>query len=132
MLPLQGDKDTAQVPSGVLHQRGSQVQRVRQRKCCAMADTDIEQTLIICREAVLYKIPPRASSGHKSGDWLVSDKIFSGRVRVIAKGETAEVRIEDPSRRGGWPYAVFADVQAASSAFAGCFCALRSSRARPA
>ena len=68
-----------------------------------MADSDIEQTLIVCREAVLYKIPPRGSGGHKSGDWLVSDKIFSGRVRVIAKGETAEVRIEDPSRHGGWP-----------------------------
>ena len=98
---------------------------MRQRKRCAMADTDIEQTLIICREAVLYKIPPRASGGHKSGDWLVSDKIFSGRVRVIAKGETAEVRIEDPSRRGGWPYAEFTDVQAAPSAFAGCLYALR-------
>ncbi|KAK9835140.1 hypothetical protein WJX81_000793 [Elliptochloris bilobata] len=62
-----------------------------------MADSEVEQTLFVCREAVLYKIPPRSSGGHKSGDWLVSDKIFTGRVRVIAKGEIAEVRIEDPS-----------------------------------
>ncbi len=89
-----------------LHLREPGAASAAQRKRSAMADNDVEQTLIICWEAVLYKIPPRASGGHKSGDWLVSDKIFSGRVRVIAKGETAEVRIEDPSRRGGWLCAV--------------------------
>lgn len=62
-----------------------------------MGDETVEQTLIVCREAALYKISPRSSGGHKSGDWLVTDKIFSGRVRVIAKGELAEVRIEDPN-----------------------------------
>ena len=65
-----------------------------------MADGDevVEQTLHIAREVSLYRIPPRhAAHGYRSGEWLVSDKLFSGRLRVVAVGETAEIRIEDPN-----------------------------------
>ncbi len=62
-------------------------------------DDTIEQTLFIAREATVYRIPPRpAAGGHRSGDWKVADKIFTGRLRVIAKGDLCEVRLEDINR----------------------------------
>jgi len=76
----------------------TQVSRRTQVSKMGAEDEELEQTLIVCREAALYKIAPRTSGGHRSGDWLVSDRIFAGRVRVIAKGQLAEVRIEDPNR----------------------------------
>jgi hypothetical protein len=58
----------------------------------------VEHTLYICRQVNLYKIPPKATAGgHKSAEWLVADKIFEGRLRLIAKGELCEIRLEDPS-----------------------------------
>lgn len=63
------------------------------------ADEAVEQTLHVAREVSLYGIPPRpnAAQGHKSGDWRVADKVFSGRLRVVSRGEVCEVRIEDPN-----------------------------------
>lgn len=59
----------------------------------------VEQTLFICREATVFRIPPRAGAGgYRSGDWKIADKIFTGRVRVIAKGEVCEVRLEEAGR----------------------------------
>ena len=59
----------------------------------------VEHTLFICREVNVFKIPPRpAAGGHKSGDWKVADKIFTGRLRVAAIGEVCELRLEDSSR----------------------------------
>jgi hypothetical protein len=59
----------------------------------------IEQTLFLAREVQVYKIPPRSTSGgHKSGEWMVADKIFTGRLRVISIGELCEVRLEEPGR----------------------------------
>ncbi|KAK9803482.1 hypothetical protein WJX73_006805 [Symbiochloris irregularis] len=57
----------------------------------------VEHTLYICREVSVFKIPPRpASTGHKSGEWKVADKLFSGRLRLIAvSSETCELRLED-------------------------------------
>lgn len=63
-----------------------------------MDDEAVEQTLWVGRGVSFFKIPPRASAaaGHKSGDWQLTDKIFSGRVRVMSKGSVCEIRIEDP------------------------------------
>lgn len=59
---------------------------------------EIEQTLFICREANVFKIPPRVGAGgYRSGDWRIADKIFTGRVKVVAKGDNCEVRLEDPN-----------------------------------
>lgn len=56
----------------------------------------VEQTLFVYKEVELFKIPPRpAAGGHRSGDWLVADKIFTARCKVIAKGECLEVLLED-------------------------------------
>eukprot|EP00891_Asterochloris_glomerata_P006592 jgi/Astpho2/6592/Aster-04961 len=61
-----------------------------------MADDQIEHTLFISREVSVFKIPSRVGAGgHKSAEWLVADKIFTGRLRAIAKGESCEIRMED-------------------------------------
>lgn len=57
---------------------------------------DIEHTLFVCRQVNLYRVPPKATAGgHKSGEWKVVDKIFTGRLKLTAKGDSAEVRLED-------------------------------------
>lgn len=66
------------------------------------ADDEIEQTLFIAREANVYKIPPRpGAGGHRSGEWKVADKLFTGRLRLVAKGDLCEVRLEDINRYAG-------------------------------
>lgn len=60
---------------------------------------DIEHTLFVCRQVNLYRVPPKATAGgHKSGEWKVVDKIFTGRLKLTAKGDSAEVRLEDSDR----------------------------------
>nr|CAD1836159.1 unnamed protein product [Ananas comosus var. bracteatus] len=57
-----------------------------------------EHTLLVVREVSVYKIPPRSTSGgYKCGEWLQSDKIWSGRLRVVSCGERCEIRLEDPN-----------------------------------
>eukprot|EP00775_Hariotina_reticulata_P012681 gene12681-12810_t len=44
----------------------------------------------------IYRIPPRpAAGGHRSGEWRIADEIFTGRLRVVAKQEQLDIRIED-------------------------------------
>ena len=55
-----------------------------------------EHTLLIVREVSVYKIPPRSSSGgYKCSEWLQSDKIWTGRLKVTSLKEMCEVRLED-------------------------------------
>jgi len=57
-----------------------------------------EHTLLVVREVSVYKIPPRTSSGgYKCGEWLQSDKIWSGRIRVVSRRDRCEIRLEDPN-----------------------------------
>ncbi|OVA13655.1 Adaptin ear-binding coat-associated protein 1 NECAP-1 [Macleaya cordata] len=57
-----------------------------------------EHTLLVVREVSVYKIPPRSTSGgYKCGEWLQSDKIWSGRLRVVSCKERCEIRLEDPN-----------------------------------
>ncbi|GAV80149.1 DUF1681 domain-containing protein [Cephalotus follicularis] len=61
-------------------------------------EESMEHTLLVVREVSVYKIPPRSTSGgYKCGEWLQSDKIWSGRVRVVSCGERCEIRLEDPN-----------------------------------
>lgn len=61
-----------------------------------MGDDVIEQTLYICREVQVYRIPPRpGAGGWRSGEWRVGDKIFSGRLRVVSRDTLVEIRLED-------------------------------------
>ncbi|KAF9609817.1 hypothetical protein IFM89_018671 [Coptis chinensis] len=57
-----------------------------------------EHTLLVVREVSVYKIPPRSTSGgYKCGEWLQSDKIWNGRLRVVSCKERCEIRLEDPT-----------------------------------
>ncbi|CAI7765938.1 unnamed protein product [Closterium sp. NIES-54] len=59
-------------------------------------DGPLEHTLLVVREVSVYKIPPRQSSGgYKCAEWLVGDKIWGGRLRVVSVGDTCEIRLED-------------------------------------
>lgn len=61
-------------------------------------DDAFEHTLLVVREVYVYKIPPRSTSGgYKCGEWLQSDKIWSGRLRVVSCKERCEIRLEDPN-----------------------------------
>ncbi|KAK8506151.1 hypothetical protein V6N13_002792 [Hibiscus sabdariffa] len=61
-------------------------------------EDSIEHTLLVVREVAVYKIPPRSSSGgYKCGEWLQSDKIWSGRLRVVSCKDRCEIRLEDPN-----------------------------------
>lgn len=58
----------------------------------------MEQTLFICREVDIYRIPPRTGRGHISGEWKLEDKIFTARCRVISTvDDKLEIRLEDPN-----------------------------------
>ncbi|PIN05064.1 hypothetical protein CDL12_22394 [Handroanthus impetiginosus] len=57
-----------------------------------------EHTLLVVREVSVFKIPPRPTSGgYKCGEWLQSDKIWSGRLRVVSCNTRCEIRLEDPN-----------------------------------
>ncbi|RDX94038.1 hypothetical protein CR513_23614 [Mucuna pruriens] len=57
-----------------------------------------EHTLLVVREVSVFKIPPRTTSGgYKCGEWLQSDKIWSGRIRVVSRRDRCEIRLEDPN-----------------------------------
>ncbi|KAH7577687.1 hypothetical protein JRO89_XS01G0285200 [Xanthoceras sorbifolium] len=61
-------------------------------------EESFEHTLLVVREVSVYKIPPRTTSGgYKCGEWLQSDKIWSGRLRVVSCKDRCEIRLEDPN-----------------------------------
>ncbi|XP_052170056.1 uncharacterized protein At1g03900 isoform X2 [Diospyros lotus] len=61
-------------------------------------EESFEHTLLVVREVSVYKIPPRTTSGgYKCGEWLQSDKIWSGRLRVVSCNDRCEIRLEDPN-----------------------------------
>ena len=61
-------------------------------------DPSFTPTLLIVREVNVYKLPPRpATGGWKCAEWLVTDKIWSGRLRLVSKGADCEIRLEDPA-----------------------------------
>ncbi|KAI3787832.1 hypothetical protein L2E82_00290 [Cichorium intybus] len=48
-------------------------------------EESFEHTLLVVREVSVFKIPPRSTGGgYKCGEWLQSDKIWSGRLRVVS------------------------------------------------
>ncbi|KAJ4455183.1 putative adaptin ear-binding coat-associated protein 1 [Paratrimastix pyriformis] len=58
----------------------------------------IEHTLTVLQECFVYKIGPRpAAAGYKCSDWGEQDFIWTGRVSVLARGDQAFVKLEDPN-----------------------------------
>ncbi|GAA5810078.1 hypothetical protein MFLAVUS_003496 [Mucor flavus] len=63
-------------------------------------EEDYESVLLIIRECFVYKIPPRtAARGYRASEWgdLASSFLWKGRLRIISKGKTCEIRMEDNS-----------------------------------
>eukprot|EP00163_Fabomonas_tropica_P018168 TRINITY_DN3240_c0_g4_i1.p1 TRINITY_DN3240_c0_g4~~TRINITY_DN3240_c0_g4_i1.p1 ORF type:complete len:269 (-),score=61.49 TRINITY_DN3240_c0_g4_i1:100-837(-) len=61
-------------------------------------EEDLEYTLLICNECHVYRIPPRVTSaGYKCSDWKEEDHLWTGRVRMTARGETCLIKLEDPN-----------------------------------
>ncbi|GFQ08717.1 uncharacterized protein at1g03900 [Phtheirospermum japonicum] len=61
-------------------------------------EESFEHTLLVVREVSVFKIPPRPTSGgYKCGEWLQSDKIWTGRLRVVSCDSRCEIRLEDPN-----------------------------------
>lgn len=59
----------------------------------------LEQTLFICREVDVFKIPPRTGAGRVvSGEWRVADRLATCRLKVVASGERLEIRLEEAAR----------------------------------
>lgn len=53
---------------------------------------DIEYTILSKRECTGYRIPPTTSSkGHYAEEW--KDQIFSGKLRLVARGNTCFVQL---------------------------------------
>eukprot|EP00850_Spirogloea_muscicola_P024449 SM000838S23175 [mRNA] locus=s838:5:1820:+ [translate_table: standard] len=54
-----------------------------------------EHTLLVVRDVAVYRIPPRSTSaGHRSAEWLLADRIWGGRLRVLGLRAAAEIRLE--------------------------------------
>jgi len=57
---------------------------------------EMEHTLLVVREVNVYKVPPQnTSGGYKCAEWLVSSKIWGGRLRVVSVKDVCEIRLED-------------------------------------
>uniref|UniRef100_A0A0A9F5N6 NECAP PHear domain-containing protein n=1 Tax=Arundo donax TaxID=35708 RepID=A0A0A9F5N6_ARUDO len=57
-----------------------------------------EHMLLVVCEVSVYKISPHTTSGdYKCGEWLQSDKIWSGRLRMVSCGDHCEIQLEDPA-----------------------------------
>lgn len=59
---------------------------------------EIERTLLVKPEVFVYKIPPRPSArGYRAADWNLTTPDYTGRMRVLVKGKSCEIRLEDKS-----------------------------------
>lgn len=69
-------------------------------------DATVEQTLYVCRDGVkIFSIPAvRGADGRVlSGEWLLDACCFTGRLRLLARGDHAEIRLEDANRYANTP-----------------------------
>eukprot|EP01136_Pigoraptor_vietnamica_P030627 Opistho-1_new@90131 len=58
--------------------------------------SDYESVQLVKNEVFVYKIPPRtANRGHRAENWDLSNPIWVGRVKVVAKGNDLFVKLED-------------------------------------
>jgi len=60
-------------------------------------EDDYERVLLVKPSVFVYKIPPltSASRGFRASDWSLSEPDWTGRLRLISKGEKLFLRIED-------------------------------------
>lgn len=57
---------------------------------------EYESVLVVKPEVFVYKIPPRASNrGYRAADWNLGEPTWTGRMRLVAKGTTCVLKLED-------------------------------------
>lgn len=63
----------------------------------ANVDEDYERVLLVKPTVYVYKIPPlmSASRGFRAADWNLGEPDWTGRLRLISKGDKMFLRIED-------------------------------------
>jgi len=57
---------------------------------------EYESVLLVKPEVFIYKIPPKASNrGYRAADWNLSEPTWTGRMRLVAKGTSCVLKLED-------------------------------------
>jgi len=60
------------------------------------AEANVEALLWTCKECYVYQIPPlKNESGHRANDWDVNKWLWSGSIKVTAKGNVLNVLLVD-------------------------------------
>uniref|UniRef100_A0A8D2JLI5 NECAP endocytosis associated 2 n=1 Tax=Varanus komodoensis TaxID=61221 RepID=A0A8D2JLI5_VARKO len=55
-----------------------------------------ESVLCVKPEVHVYRVPPRASNrGYRAAEWQLDQPVWSGRMRITAKGNVAYIKLED-------------------------------------
>jgi len=61
-------------------------------------DDDVEQTLFVCKECFVYRLPPRTTAaGYKAADWDITNFIWSGKLTVKSIKEQCIIYLVDPN-----------------------------------
>lgn len=59
-------------------------------------DSSYESVVCVKPEVHVYRIPPRATNrGYRAADWKLDEPSWSGRMKIISKGMTAFIKLED-------------------------------------
>lgn len=57
---------------------------------------EYESVVLVKQEVFVYKIPPRQSNrGYRAADWNLAEPTWTGRLRMVTKGKTLAVKLED-------------------------------------
>ncbi|GLV34214.1 uncharacterized protein CBL_00144 [Carabus blaptoides fortunei] len=55
-----------------------------------------ESVLLVKPEVFVFNIPPRASNrGYRAADWNLAEPSWTGRLRLVSKGEECFIKLED-------------------------------------
>ncbi|KAF7992743.1 hypothetical protein HCN44_005087 [Aphidius gifuensis] len=55
-----------------------------------------ESVLLVKSEVFVFKIPPRpANRGHRAADWNLQEPSWTGRMRLVSKGDSISLKLED-------------------------------------
>ncbi|VEL43158.1 unnamed protein product [Protopolystoma xenopodis] len=58
--------------------------------------SDYERVLLVKKEVFVYRIPPRQSNrGYRAADWNLGEPFWTGRLRVVSKGNDLSIQLED-------------------------------------
>ncbi|XP_067945998.1 adaptin ear-binding coat-associated protein 1-like [Watersipora subatra] len=58
--------------------------------------SDYESILCVKNEVFVYNIPPRSSNrGYRAADWKLDNPDYTMRMRIVAKGPSATIKLED-------------------------------------